>query len=667
MAVHASQEYMPAPLPNASTNEWNRRMNVWDDVALLQTLDQIDPPPPFTPDAADTRRDTISDATQATVPVPSSPPPAFESDDDSEPETTEDNPDDHDASPATEAMEVFDPVVLRERDAWERDRLLGYTLEERVQRMERRKQARQVSDASTAHMRHRLHHPPRDPSTTLEVVTAPLPQFQDARSPQERVNDSSSEDERPRPDDEDSDDEWESEHNALESLYQYEADMRRTLSNATVHAHYNSRHIPVLPTPSTSTRREQEVEAPVPGSFAPEPAAASPRLVAIQAHESPGNERADPHEAAQAPVPPPANMPVRPLPESVQERPLPPPPPSRVALIRAAYDRLHELRRDQRMPHPFDSDIAALENYLSQYEPLQDGTERTDHRLSHFGGAFTNPRSSGAPRPTQAYLPAITDDTRHFPPSASGAAVAAPPLPPRPRPSVHASTSAAPADEPGPAVAAPMPPVSLAVDAVSDSHAALPSPQPSSPAMIPVPALSNPFLQSSNFESYDSAAEVASTSESHTTRHEATEASADQAHERTALDEDITDLDFAVAHLDDPVMQYEWAALISDYLGPAREQANLSMQELQNISVGRVEVVSRRVTSAGRVRVRLSVAGIRVERCSICLEQFKGGQQACILPCLHMYVWAPSLAASTIDVRSISYDTHICARFVAKM
>ena len=119
---------------------------------------------------------------------------------------------------------------------------------------------------------------------------------------------------------------------------------------------------------------------------------------------------------------------------------------------------------------------------------------------------------------------------------------------------------------------------------------------------------------------------------------ESAEAPTEQAPAQAVPDEEITDLDFAVAHLDDPEMRYEWASLISDYLGPAREQTQLSLQELQHISVGRVEVESRRVTSAGRVRVRLSVAGIRVERCSVCLEQFKGGQKACILPCLHMYV-----------------------------
>ncbi|WFD19611.1 hypothetical protein MCAP1_001845 [Malassezia caprae] len=139
---------------------------------------------------------------------------------------------------------------------------------------------------------------------------------------------------------------------------------------------------------------------------------------------------------------------------------------------------------------------------------------------------------------------------------------------------------------------------------------------------IPAPALQNPFLQEpldTDPDAPDAPTEPVE---------EATEAPTQPAPVIVPADEEITDLDFAVAHLDDPGMRYEWASLISDYLGPAREQTHLSLQELQHISVGRVELESRRVTSAGRVRVRLSVAGIRVERCSVCLEQFKGGQNA---------------------------------------
>ena len=102
--------------------------------------------------------------------------------------------------------------------------------------------------------------------------------------------------------------------------------------------------------------------------------------------------------------------------------------------------------------------------------------------------------------------------------------------------------------------------------------------------------------------------------------------------------EGITDLDVAVAHLDHPATHYEWATLISDFLGPAREQTQRTTEELERISVGRVELEHRRVTTSGQVRVRLSVAGMRVDRCGICLEQFREGQLACILPCFHMCV-----------------------------
>lgn len=632
------REHSPAPTTesSAATNDWSRRVNVWDDIERLQNLDRTDPPPPFSVTVHNQSSDQVTPTPVRRV--PNSPPPAFESDGERELEPAGNGQEDSHPS-EDEADESLDPAVLRERDAWERDRLLGYSLEERVQRMERRKLASEASGAD--YLRRRWQNPPRDPSSTLQVVRAPAPQFVDVQGPQSApVDDSSSEDERPRPVEEDSDHEWESEHNALDALYQYEADMRRTLSHDRVIAHRTSRHIPLSLQPGTLVRESrQDSRESVSGSFSHEELADAVSPVSLASPVSSSSERPPPvlQEAAAPQLDTAArgsSTPTATMPDSALDSPLPPPPPSRVSLIRAAYDQLYELRRDQRVFRQFDSDIAGLEDYLSRYEPLHDGSGPSNPMLTHFGGAFTNPRSSGAPRPTQAHLPVITDATRHFPPTEPGPPAPKPPLPPRREPpGIQASGSTLPSHEDMPS--------HDVLDQERPQDEALPSLQSTTDSLIteqgpsqliPAPALQNPFLQEP-LDTVPLAPEAPTEPVG-----DALEAPAEQAPVILPPDEEITDLDFAVAHLDDPEMRYEWASLISDYLGPAREQTHLSLQELQHISVGRVELESRRVTSAGRVRVRLSVAGIRVERCSVCLEQFKGGQKACILPCLHMYV-----------------------------
>ncbi|OAX38284.1 hypothetical protein K503DRAFT_691814, partial [Rhizopogon vinicolor AM-OR11-026] len=41
--------------------------------------------------------------------------------------------------------------------------------------------------------------------------------------------------------------------------------------------------------------------------------------------------------------------------------------------------------------------------------------------------------------------------------------------------------------------------------------------------------------------------------------------------------------------------------------------------------VGRVELERRRVTSDGRVKMKLSLLGVTVQKCAICMSQFKRG------------------------------------------
>ncbi|KAE8199374.1 hypothetical protein CF335_g4188 [Tilletia laevis] len=98
----------------------------------------------------------------------------------------------------------------------------------------------------------------------------------------------------------------------------------------------------------------------------------------------------------------------------------------------------------------------------------------------------------------------------------------------------------------------------------------------------------------------------------------------------------ITDLDLLVSQLEENGDHYENLSAISEFLGPARS-TKPSAQELANLSLGKVELERRRVDASGRVKQKLSVAGVRVDRCGICLAQFREGEECCIYPCWHVY------------------------------
>ncbi|KAF9446475.1 hypothetical protein P691DRAFT_673505, partial [Macrolepiota fuliginosa MF-IS2] len=53
---------------------------------------------------------------------------------------------------------------------------------------------------------------------------------------------------------------------------------------------------------------------------------------------------------------------------------------------------------------------------------------------------------------------------------------------------------------------------------------------------------------------------------------------------------------------------------------------------------GRVEVERRRVTSDGRLKLKLSVLGVAVNQCGICISQFKENQHASMSSlCRHVF------------------------------
>jgi len=54
--------------------------------------------------------------------------------------------------------------------------------------------------------------------------------------------------------------------------------------------------------------------------------------------------------------------------------------------------------------------------------------------------------------------------------------------------------------------------------------------------------------------------------------------------------------------------------------------------------VGEVELVRRRVTRDGRVKLKLSLLGVPVEKCAICMTQFKDGDEGILgASCKHAF------------------------------
>ena len=496
-----------------ATRELDRRVNVWDSMGVLTSTDDADPPPPFVPSETPSAR-------PSGPPIPRSPPPAF---------VSEDEESDHDeVEYVTRLPAPVDPVKLRESDAWERDRLLGFSLEERVARMERRR-------AGVPHpsMRNTISTVMTQPETirwnrpAVQSETVEFPMLEVPKAPQaltrrdhgDTVDDTSSEDSRLDEVD-NSDEEWQHEHDALEALHRQEADARHEQQSR----ESLPRRVPPIP--------DSGVEPPV-------------------------------------------------------SRPLPPPPPSRVPYIRSAYDQLRMWQSQNRLPEALNRDMNEHEEHLLRQNASMP---------SHFGSAFSNAQSSVAPLPRQVRLPVVTDATRHFPRSE---------------------------------------PTSASAQAIDSTQEFERNVLTTEHADIPGVQVSEAVSESQHTED----AHPENVSGSNTDQDVAVTATR-PSEEAQPLDasEGITDLDVAVAHLDHPATHYEWATLISDFLGPAREQTQRTTEELEGISVGRVELEHRRVTTSGQVRVRLSVAGMRVDRCGICLEQFREGQLACILPCFHMCV-----------------------------
>ncbi|KAJ7461780.1 hypothetical protein B0H11DRAFT_1735878 [Mycena galericulata] len=104
---------------------------------------------------------------------------------------------------------------------------------------------------------------------------------------------------------------------------------------------------------------------------------------------------------------------------------------------------------------------------------------------------------------------------------------------------------------------------------------------------------------------------------------------------------EVTDLDVLLARLENDQhdgMNYEALWLVSEFIGPATpvraagpRPATAFRQPAIKTSLlltGHIEVQRRRTTKDGRVKLKLALLGVAVDRCGICMSQFKKAEHA---------------------------------------
>ncbi|KEP51760.1 zinc finger, C3HC4 type (RING finger) protein [Rhizoctonia solani 123E] len=106
-----------------------------------------------------------------------------------------------------------------------------------------------------------------------------------------------------------------------------------------------------------------------------------------------------------------------------------------------------------------------------------------------------------------------------------------------------------------------------------------------------------------------------------------------------ADDFEYTDLDLLISRLEENEASrqganYEQLLTVGEVLGPAHPPAPRPDFDL---NVGLIEIQRRRVMKDGRVKLKLSLMGVGVDKCGICLTQFKNNENAVLLPCLHSF------------------------------
>ncbi|KIJ59923.1 hypothetical protein HYDPIDRAFT_170492 [Hydnomerulius pinastri MD-312] len=104
---------------------------------------------------------------------------------------------------------------------------------------------------------------------------------------------------------------------------------------------------------------------------------------------------------------------------------------------------------------------------------------------------------------------------------------------------------------------------------------------------------------------------------------------------QTTPTSEVPDINGLVSRLGDQAISdgsdYDALLLISDFIGPANPQppsANSHAALLSPYFIGNVELERRRVTKDGRVKLKMTLLGVSVDKCAICMSQFKEGDRS---------------------------------------
>ncbi|KIO17758.1 hypothetical protein M407DRAFT_32555 [Tulasnella calospora MUT 4182] len=107
---------------------------------------------------------------------------------------------------------------------------------------------------------------------------------------------------------------------------------------------------------------------------------------------------------------------------------------------------------------------------------------------------------------------------------------------------------------------------------------------------------------------------------------------------------DSTDLDWVVSRLEEDEtaqdVDYETILTLEEIMGPsALAAATRRPDPLGRAGLKPSPVVeeSRRYNAEGKLKLKLSLGGVRVEKCGICLAQFAAGEVGIVLRCKHPF------------------------------
>lgn len=98
---------------------------------------------------------------------------------------------------------------------------------------------------------------------------------------------------------------------------------------------------------------------------------------------------------------------------------------------------------------------------------------------------------------------------------------------------------------------------------------------------------------------------------------------------------EYTELDLMAANARENGREFEAMNEITDFVGDGVARG-ASPDALANLLIAPVEVESRRTTKDGKTKSKLTSLGIRVAKCSVCLNAFRGGDVMAMMPnCQH--------------------------------